>query len=125
MLRPAITDERVLRAVAAVPRDRFVPAAQSAHAYDNRALPLSHGQSISQPVVVARMLELLALDGTERVLDVGTGSGYHAALLATLAAEVYSVERVRELSEAAGRALNELGATSVHLLIADGTLGLP
>ena len=124
-LRPAISDERVLRAIASVPRDRFVPAAQSAHAYDNRALPLSHGQSISQPVVVARMLELLALDGTERVLDVGTGSGYHAALLAMLAAEVYSVERVRELSEAAGRALQEVGATSVQLFVGDGSLGLP
>jgi protein-L-isoaspartate(D-aspartate) O-methyltransferase len=124
-LRPAISDERVLRAIAAVPRDRFVPAAHGAHAYDNRALPLSHGQSISQPVVVGRMLELLALDGSERVLDVGTGSGYHAALLALLAAEVYSVERIRELSEAAGRALSELGATSVHLLVGDGSLGLP
>ena len=101
-LRWAIGDDRVLAAIAAVPRDRFVPRTLRDRAYENTALPIDCGQTISQPLVVARMLELLELRGTERVLDVGTGSGYHAALLATLAAEVISIERHETLSRQAG-----------------------
>ena len=81
-LRPVIADDRVLDAIAATPRERFVPEALRDRAYDNEALPIAGGQTISQPLVVARMLELLELSGDELVLDVGTGSGYHAALLA-------------------------------------------
>jgi protein-L-isoaspartate(D-aspartate) O-methyltransferase len=124
-LRSVVADERVLDAIGSVPRDRFVPAANRAHAYDNAALPIGYGQTISQPLVVARMLELLELRGTERVLDVGTGSGYHAALLARLAAEVLSIERYAELSAAAQLALDELGVANVKLFVGDGAGGLP
>ncbi len=124
-LRFAIRDERVLEAVASVPRDRFVPASQRGRAYENAALPIGAGQTISQPVVVARMLELLELQGSERVLDIGTGSGYHAALLARLAAEVLSIERHPELSAAAGVVLEELGYGNVRLFVGDGSRGLP
>ena len=96
-----IGDERVLEAIASTPREPFVPAPLRDRAYDNEALPIAGGQTISQPLVVARMLELLALTGDELVLDVGTGSGYHAALLALLAREVISIEVVRELHDAA------------------------
>src|SRR3712207_506280 len=92
-LRADIRDERVLRAVAEVPRDLFVPAAVRHDAWRNMPLPIGEGQTISQPLVVARMLELLAPGPQDRVLDVGTGSGYHAALLAHLAGHVWSVER--------------------------------
>ncbi len=124
-LRYAIRDERVLQAVASVPRDRFVPASHRGRAYENAALPIGAGQTISQPVVVARMLELLELNGSERVLDIGTGSGYHAALLARLAAEVLSIERHPELSAAAGVVLEELGYGNVRLFVGDGSRGLP
>ncbi|MGO9977360.1 MAG: protein-L-isoaspartate(D-aspartate) O-methyltransferase [Solirubrobacteraceae bacterium] len=124
-LRSAISDERVLEAVASVPRDRFVPLSHRGRAYENAALPIGAGQTISQPVVVARMLELLELNGSERVLDVGTGSGYHAALLARLAAEVLSIERHPELSAAAGVVLEELGYDNVRLFVGDGSRGLP
>jgi len=124
-LRTAVDDERVLRAIAAVPRDRFVPAEHRSRAYENVALPTTGGQTISQPVVVARMLELLALTGAERVLDVGTGSGYHAALLATLAAEVMTIEISPTLSAGAARALAELGCANVTCVVADGWRGLP
>ncbi len=124
-LRTFVGDERVLAAIAAVPRDPFVPAQIRARAYDNAALPIGFGQTISQPLVVARMLELLELKGTERVLDVGTGSGYHAALLARLAAEVLSIERYAELSAAAELALDQLGVRNVRLFVGDGAAGLP
>ncbi len=124
-LRHAVSDERVLAAIASVPREQFVPGCERAHAYDNTALPIGYGQTISQPVVVARMLELLELDGSERVLDVGTGSGYHAALLALLAAEVFSIERHPELSEIAQHALEPLGIQNVTLFVGDGAAGLP
>ena len=91
-LRGHVDDERVLDAIGSVPRDRFVPHRLRAEAWDNCALPIGSGQTISQPLVVARMCELLGLSGEERVLDVGTGSGYHAAVLARLAAHVWSVE---------------------------------
>jgi len=123
-LRRAVADERVLDAVAAVPRDRFVPEYMLEEAWDNAPLPIGCGQTISQPLVVARMCELLELDGSERVLDVGTGSGYHAALLARLAAEVYSVELHAALSDRAARALAAAGA-HVTLAVGDGCRGLP
>ncbi len=91
----------MLAAVASIPRERFVPKSQRNRAYANVALPIGSGQTISQPLVVARMLEVLALKPTDRVLDVGTGSGYHAALLSLLADHVYTIERHPELTEAA------------------------
>ena len=124
-LRPLIADRRVLEAVAATPRERFVPEALRDHAYDNEALPIAGGQTISQPLVVARMLELLELTGDELVLDVGTGSGYHAALLGQLAREVISIEVVGELYDAAVARLHELGLTNVTCVVADGWRGLP
>src|SRR5688572_30393499 len=123
-LRGRVFDERVLNAVRDVPRDVFVPEALRRDAWANEPLPIGCGQTISQPLVVARMCELLELDGGERVLDVGTGSGYHAALLARLAAEVYSIELHAELSERAARALAAAGAP-VTLAVGDGSLGLP
>ena len=124
-LRPHIRDERVLAAIATVPRGLFVPRRLMASAWENTALPIGAGQTISQPVVVARMCELLELQGDERVLDVGTGSGYHAAVLAQLAAEVWSIEREPQLSHGAARALAAAGITNVHLIVGDGSKGYP
>jgi len=125
LLRPSIGDERVLAAIAAIARDRFVPESARARAYENVALPIACGQTISQPLVVARMLELLELGPTDRVLDVGTGSGYHAALLALLAAEVWTIERHQELSSRAQATITELGIDTVRFVVGDGFLGLP
>jgi protein-L-isoaspartate(D-aspartate) O-methyltransferase len=125
LLRPLIKSERVLAAIAAVPRDRFVPVGERARAYENVALPIGCGQTISQPLVVARMLELLELEEGDRVLDVGTGSGYHAALLARLAGEVWTIERHAELSAEAEHAMRGLGIENVHFVIGDGSRGLP
>ncbi len=124
-LRPSIGDERVLAAIAEVPRERFVPLAHRHRAYENCALPISCGQTISQPLVVARMLELLRLGGRDIVLDVGTGSGYHAALLARLAAHVYTVERHAQLAELARQTLADLRIANVEVFIGDGSAGLP
>ena len=124
-LRGALSDERVLAAVRDVPRDLFVPEELRDEAWENVPLPIGCGQTISQPLIVARMCELLELEGGERVLDVGTGSGYHAALLARLAAEVYSIERHAELSARAARALAAAGAGNVTLAVGDGSQGLP
>jgi protein-L-isoaspartate(D-aspartate) O-methyltransferase len=123
-LRASVRDERVLRAIAGLARERFVPAAERDRAYDNVALPIDCGQTISQPLVVARMLELLELRGHERVLDVGTGSGYHAALLAMLAGHVWTIERHGALSAAAEQAVAELGLQNVTFVVGDGSLGL-
>jgi len=124
-LRPAIGDERVLAAIASVPRERFVPESEHERAYANVALPIGAGQTISQPLVVARMLEILALKPGHRVLDVGTGSGYHAALLSLLSGHVYTVERHAELSESARSALTELGIDNVTFQVGDGWDGWP
>lgn len=124
-LRRTIGDERVVAAVAAVPRDAFVPDELRDEAWDDRALPIGSGQTISQPYIVARMCQLLALDGGERVLDVGTGSGYHAAVLAALGGHVWSIERHPELSRDAERALARAGVTGVTCVVGDGCAGLP
>jgi protein-L-isoaspartate(D-aspartate) O-methyltransferase len=125
LLRPFVFDERVLDAIAAVPREAFVPERLREQAYDNAALPIGHGQTISQPLVVARMTELLRLAPTDRVLDVGTGSGYHAAVLARLAAHVWTIERHRALSARATESLSQVGVANVTVLVGDGSRGLP
>jgi protein-L-isoaspartate(D-aspartate) O-methyltransferase len=124
-LRHAVADERVLDALARVPREEFVAAAERRSAYANRALPIACGQTISQPLVVARMCELLELDPADRVLEVGTGSGYHAAILASLAGHVWSVETHPELSRAAAAALDRAGIRNTTLILGDGSAGLP
>ena len=124
-LRPYVKDERVRAALRAVPRDRFVPAELASEAWDNVPLPIGSGQTISQPLVVARMCELLELSPADRVLDVGTGSGYHAALLAYLAGHVWSIERHPELSRQAAANLRAAGVENVTLVVGDGALGLP
>lgn len=123
--REGIRDERVLEAVGRVPRERFVPLEIAGEAYLDRALPIGHRQTISQPFIVARMTELLEVGADDRVLEIGTGSGYQSAILAQLAREVVSIERHPELIEAARRALDEAGATNVRLVAGDGTLGFP
>ncbi|NWG47286.1 MAG: protein-L-isoaspartate(D-aspartate) O-methyltransferase [Alphaproteobacteria bacterium] len=120
-----ITDARVLAAMAAVPRERFVPRELAARAYADTPLPIGEGQTISQPYIVARMAQLAAIGQKDRVLDVGTGSGYGAAVLAGLAAEVYSIERHASLLEAARRALADCGIRTVRLRCGDGSLGWP
>ncbi len=124
-LRSSITDERVLAAIAEVPRERFVPGSQLPRAYENTALPIACEQTISQPLVVARMLEVLELTPEDSVLDVGTGSGYHAALLARLARHVWGIERYAELADQAQLTLAALGVTNVELCVGDGWEGLP
>jgi protein-L-isoaspartate(D-aspartate) O-methyltransferase len=120
-----IVDQRVLDAMERVPRDLFVPPEQRSRAYDDVALPIGHGQTISQPYMVALICEVLSLRGDERVLDVGTGSGYQAAVLAELAAEVYTIERIPELAEQARANLEGAGYERVQVHVGDGTLGLP
>jgi protein-L-isoaspartate(D-aspartate) O-methyltransferase len=121
--RRGISDERVLAAMGRVPRELFVPENVQAYAYEDGALPIGHGQTISQPFIVGTICALLELSGGERVLDVGTGSGYQAAVLAELASEVVTIERVPELAERAGRALSEAGYEDVAVLVGDGSLG--
>jgi protein-L-isoaspartate(D-aspartate) O-methyltransferase len=118
-----IQDLAVLRAFAATPRHAFVPPAQRHRAYEDVALPIGGGQTISRPFTQARYLEALRLTGHERVLEVGTGSGYQTALLAAVAAQVFTVERVRSLAEAAQRVLRDVGLANVSMLVGDGTLG--
>jgi protein-L-isoaspartate(D-aspartate) O-methyltransferase len=117
-----IDDGRVLEAMGRVERERFLPPDLREVAYADAALPIGHGQTMSQPYMVARIAEELRLRGGERVLDVGTGSGYQAAVLAELAAEVHSIERIRDLAEQAREAL---AGTGVEVHVGDGTLGLP
>ena len=123
--RRGIRDQRVLDAMAMVPREPFVPERQRRRAYADSALAIGHGQTISQPWIVAAICEALALEGAERVLEIGTGSGYSAAVLAKLAAGVITVERVEELAIAARKLLAEIGAGNVEVVVGDGSAGLP
>jgi protein-L-isoaspartate(D-aspartate) O-methyltransferase len=120
-----IVDERVLAAMERVPRELFVPKGERHRAYADAALPIGHGQTISQPYMVARIAEALGLGGGEKVLDVGTGSGYQAAVLAELAGDVHTIERISELAEEARQNLAEAGYDRVHVHVGDGSLGLP
>jgi protein-L-isoaspartate(D-aspartate) O-methyltransferase len=122
-LRRRRLDPRVLEAVAAVPRERFVPPSLRDRAWEDGALPIGAGQTISQPSLVAYMVALLGVRPTDRVLDVGTGSGYHAAVLSRLAAHVYSVELQPELAEGARAVLGDVGAGNVTVRTGDGTQG--
>jgi protein-L-isoaspartate(D-aspartate) O-methyltransferase len=124
-LRPRVTDERVLAAAAAVPRELFVPPALQRLAYVDRPLPIGDGQTISQPSLVARMCEQLELCDDDVVLDVGTGSGYHAALLSRLCRHVYGVELDAELAAQAARSLDLAGVENVTVVAGDGSAGLP
>lgn len=123
--RRGIDDPRVLDAMTRVPREAFVPERARAHAYDDAALSIGHDQTISQPYVVACICQALALTGDERVLDVGTGSGYQAAVLAELAADVVSIERVPELAAHAREALAAAGYSRVEVIVGDGSVGVP
>src|SRR5262249_27238602 len=125
LLQRGIRDERVLAAMARVPRELFAPPELRDTAYDDAPIQLLFGQTISQPYMVALTCESLRLTGDERVLDVGTGSGYAAAVLAELAREVHTIERIPQLAEAAREALVAAGYERVHVHVGDGTLGLP
>lgn len=120
-----IRDDRVLAAMGRVPREEFVRPSDREVAYGDHALPIGEGQTISQPYVVARMSELLEVGPTDRVLEVGTGSGYQAAVLGELAYDVVSVERHRPLADAARERLARLGYANVRVIDADGSLGYP
>lgn len=125
LVRRGISDPRVLDAMAAVPREAFVAADLRGEAYADTPLPIGEGQTISQPFIVALMVQALKLTGDERVLEVGAGSGYAAAVLGELAAEVYAVERLPSLARAAARRLAELGIENVEVVCADGSRGWP
>ena len=123
--RRGIGDERVLEAMNAVPRERFVPEPERRRAYNDSALPIGQGQTISQPWIVAAICQALELTGEERVLEIGTGSGYSACVLARLCAEVVTIERIPELAEGARELLDELGAANIEVVVGDGTRGDP
>jgi protein-L-isoaspartate(D-aspartate) O-methyltransferase len=123
--RRGIRDERVLTAMAKVPRDAFVAPEDAPNAYGDSPLPIGAGQTISQPYIVAAMLEQLELRPQDRVLEVGTGTGYEAAILGELTAEVWTIERQPELAETARALLQRLGYANVHVVQGDGSRGLP
>ncbi len=123
--RFGIEDERVLSAMEKIPRHLFVPEHLRHLAYEDSPLPIGHGQTISQPYIVALMTQALELKGDEKVLEVGTGSGYQTAILCELSREVFSIERIPELAEGARRRLEELGYRNFHIRVGDGTLGWP
>ncbi len=125
LVKRGITDQRVVNVMLELPRHIFVEEAMSAQAYNDGSLPIGEKQTISQPYIVARMTELLALTGREKVLELGTGSGYQAAVLATLADRVCTVERIRPLALKARKALDSLRLLNVNLKIGDGTEGWP
>ena len=118
-----ITDLAVLRAFDLTPRHQFVPTGVRHRAYEDSALPIGNGQTISQPYIHARYLELLKLTGNERVLEIGTGSGFQTVLISHLAAQVFSIERIAALSQSARENIQRVGATNVSLLVGDGTIG--
>lgn len=123
--RRGIEDERVLTAMGAVPRELYVPEAERERAYDDSALPIANNQTISQPWVVAAICQGLELGGGESVMEIGTGSGYSAAVLSHLAERVWSVERIAELATSAAAALAEDGRDNVEVVVGDGSRGLP
>ena len=123
--RRGIGDERVLEAMSAIPRERFVPEPYARRTYVDSALPIGHDQTISQPWIVAAICQALELAGSETVLEVGTGSGYSAAVIGLLAREVITIERVPELAERARATLADLGIANVEVVIGDGSAGLP
>jgi protein-L-isoaspartate(D-aspartate) O-methyltransferase len=123
--RRGIADERVLGAMGEVPREEFVPEEMRSSAYSDSALPIGYEQTISQPWVVAAICQALDLHGSERVLEIGTGSGYSGAVLAQLGARVVSLERVPELAEGARRSLERLGIANVEVVVGDGSRGYP
>ena len=123
--RRGIRDQRVLDALSSVPREEFVDEAARGKAYQDYPLPIGFGQTISQPFTVAFQCEALQLIGNERVLEIGSGSGYCSAVLSLLAKDVYTIERIPELAKAASETLRRLGYDNVHVVTADGTLGLP
>lgn len=120
-----VRDSRVLAVMAEVPRERFVGADNLTSAYDDRALAIAAGQTISQPYMVGAMTAALKLDVSHRVLEIGTGSGYQTAILARLARQVYTIERIESLSRSAERLLDEMGFRNVSFRVGDGTLGWP
>ena len=124
-LRREVRDKRVLAAMSRVPREMFVPSSYWHAAYEDRPLPIGHGQTISQPLIVAMMTEALELEGEENVLEVGTGSGYQAAILAELARWVVTVERHSELAQKASETLQRLGYANVEVHLAEAKLGWP
>lgn len=123
--RRGIADSRVLAAMGAIPREAFIPDSEKRNAYHDGALPLSHGQTISQPLMVAMSVEALRLQGNETVLEIGAGSGYQAAILSRLAKKVYAVEIIPELIQSAKQAIDSLGIENVELICADGRRGWP
>ncbi len=123
LLERGIRDSRVIGAFLKVPREKFVPKKMQVYAYEDGPLSIGYGQTISQPYMVALMTELLGLDKRDKVLEIGTGSGYQTAILAELAGEVYSVERIPELAERAQEVLQDLGYANVKIRVGDGTLG--
>lgn len=125
ILKRGIRSPRVLSALERVPRHLFVPEELLAHAYEDRALKIAGGQTISQPYMVAAMTECLELEGRERVLEVGTGSGYQTAVLAELASEVVTLERDESLAASARERLSSLGYRNIRVVLGDGTLGSP
>lgn len=123
--RRGLNEPRLLSAMRTVPRHLFVPSEYRSSAYEDGPLPIGFGQTISQPYIVALMTNLLQLQGNERVLEVGTGSGYQAAILSKLAQEVHTIELLPELAESAAKLLAELGMDNVHIHVGDGSLGWP
>ncbi len=123
--RAGIRDRDVLLAIATVPRERFVPAELAGHAWENRPLPIGEDQTISQPLIVATMSQALRLHGTERVLEIGTGSGYQTAILCELSRSVISIERRANLAETAAERLRTLGYRQARVIVADGSRGWP
>jgi len=123
--RRGLNEPRLLSAMQTVPRHLFVPSEYRLSAYEDGPLPIGFGQTISQPYIVALMTHLLQLQGDERVLEVGTGSGYQAAILGRLAREVHTIELVPELAESAAKLLKELGMNNVHIHVGDGSVGWP
>jgi len=125
LMSRGISDKLVLDAMKKVPRERFLPKDLEGSAYDDCALPIGEGQTISQPYMVAIMTEKLVLSGGEKVLEIGTGSGYQAAVLSEIAGEVITIERIPAIAERSKKLFDELGYKNIKVIVADGTLGLP